>query len=118
MCTYTMSYTEGPCVEPSTLHDLAALSEGNLSSEGSRRLAHHLTSCHLCKQLFVAMFSTVAPVEAAMGEGEADDSEYREHDQVEAQRQIGGGVHRMAKCVGDVGRRDRIRDRAEHRRVG
>jgi anti-sigma factor RsiW len=41
-----------PCADACALHDLAALSEGNLSPAGRRRLAGHLAHCRACQRLF------------------------------------------------------------------
>lgn len=45
----------GECEEFAIL-DLAALGDGNLSREGQRRLAHHATRCHTCREL-IAMIA-------------------------------------------------------------
>jgi hypothetical protein len=44
------------CAEASALHDLAALSEDNLSSDGSFRLVYHLARCADCQHVFVSLF--------------------------------------------------------------
>lgn len=43
------------------IHDLAALSEGNLSPEGIERLAGHLQHCEACVATLVTLVGDAAP---------------------------------------------------------
>jgi len=43
------------CSSPSAVLDLAALSEGNLSEDGLRRLADHIQRCPTCAAIFVSL---------------------------------------------------------------
>jgi len=54
------------CSCSSAVHDLAALSEGNLSREGKRRLASHLVRCQSCKQVLV-LLADEAPAAGSTG---------------------------------------------------
>jgi hypothetical protein len=43
------------CSSPSAVLDLAALSEGNLSEDGLRRLAGHIRQCPTCAAVFASL---------------------------------------------------------------
>jgi hypothetical protein len=43
------------CASLSAVHDLAALSEGNLSCSGKRRLARHLSRCQACTVVLASL---------------------------------------------------------------
>jgi hypothetical protein len=45
----------GPCASSEVLLDLAALSEGNLSAAGRRRLTAHLARCRPCRLVLAAL---------------------------------------------------------------
>lgn len=75
LCAHDPEPVLASCTESSARHDLAALSEGSLSPEGSHRLAHPLARCPTCALLFTSLLSAVAPVETAVGERAADDGE-------------------------------------------
>ena len=47
--------SDAPCLHPSSTHDLAALTEGNLSPQGLRRLARHLVKCRTCQLVLISM---------------------------------------------------------------
>lgn len=47
--------TSAACGDELAIHDAAALREGNLSREGIRRLADHLTRCESCRILIAAI---------------------------------------------------------------
>ena len=49
-----------PCSGWSVVHDLAALSEGNLSRRGKRRLAKHLARCRACRAIVASLVDTEA----------------------------------------------------------
>jgi anti-sigma factor RsiW len=51
------------------VHDLAALAEGNLSQDGRRRLAAHLSRCHTCMATLHAIVEDTQP-----GRGSGDHS--------------------------------------------
>jgi anti-sigma factor RsiW len=38
-----------------SIHDLAALADGNLSEEGLRRLANHIPQCRICRATLAAL---------------------------------------------------------------
>jgi hypothetical protein len=43
------------CTRSSAIHDLASLSEGNLSDEGKRRLAGHVPHCAVCRTALASL---------------------------------------------------------------
>ena len=50
-----------PCSGWSVVHDLAAFSEGNLSSAGRRRLARHLARCRACRAILASLVRSTQP---------------------------------------------------------
>lgn len=59
-------FVEAPesCADPSATLDLAALSEGGLSTHGIQRLARHVVRCPACQIVLAAVVQDALPVDA------------------------------------------------------
>jgi hypothetical protein len=62
--------TSVTCRYDGAVHDIAALREGTLSSDGIRRLAHHLPRCESCRFLVAGLVSDAQRAECT-GQHEA-----------------------------------------------
>lgn len=51
------------CASPEAMLDLAAFSEGNLSTAGRRRLFAHLARCQTCRQIMASLDGDPPPAE-------------------------------------------------------
>jgi bacterioferritin-associated ferredoxin len=50
-----------PCLEPSSVDDIAAFIEVRLATPGLRRLASHLSQCGACRELAAALVEDCLP---------------------------------------------------------
>jgi hypothetical protein len=67
-----------PCSGWSVVHDLAAFSEGTLSSPGRRRLARHLARCRACKAILASLINDTRPERAIDEQSRSDDDPWIE----------------------------------------